>query len=101
MLICLDESELKGSNIVAYFGAKWMPSNKKILRNFDILSKKYNNIKFIYVDTDNFKDYCKRNAIECIPYYLLINPSKNIIEGINGMVLSAALKSKISEIFKE
>ncbi len=96
----LDEEELKGSNIVAYFGTRWMPANKRTLRNFENLSKNYQDIKFLYVDADNFKDLCKRNSIDCVPYYLLINPEKQIREGIKGMVLSAALKSKISEIFK-
>lgn len=100
MQLMLDEEDLKGSRIVAYFGARWMPANKRTLRNFELLSKNYQDIKFLYVDADNFKELCKRNSIESIPHYLLINSEKGIREGINGMVLSAALKSRISEIFK-
>lgn len=101
MQILLDENDIKKPRVVAYFGASWMPGNKRLLKNLDTLSKKYTDIIFYYVNCDDFKALCKRNSIDSVPYYLLINNETQTKEGIKGMILHAALKSKISEIFKK
>ncbi len=96
-IICEEDIKLNNGIKFLYFYALWMPFNKKMTRMISNLEQKYNNIEFLAINTDNFKNLCIKFNIKSIPTILIYN------EGIekhrvNGLVMSSALKNILNNI---
>jgi thiol-disulfide isomerase/thioredoxin len=100
MIFITDESELQLNNdaTVLYFYAPWMPFNKKMLLMISKIEEKYKNIIFYCIDTDSFKNLCKRFEIEEIPTTIIFKNKKEC-KKIKGIVMSSAFKSAFNDIF--
>ena len=63
MIFITSTDDVKDDKLIfLYFYANWLPLHKKMLLMLDKIEKKYNN-SFYAIDTDSFKEYCKR-AVE-------------------------------------
>lgn len=82
-----------------YFYSSWMPFNKKMLNMLSKCEIKYPNIDFFAIDVDFFKNICYRFNIETIPTIVILN-NGNLLKKINGIVMTSALKSAFSDIYK-
>jgi thioredoxin-like negative regulator of GroEL len=99
MLFITQESDLKfNSKCVLYFYATWMPFHKKMLLMIDKMEKKYTDIKIFAIDTDYFKNICKRFSIESIPVILMMCDGQEL-KRINGLIMTSALKHAFVEIY--
>lgn len=99
MIFITQEDELKiGEGIVGlYFYASWMPYHKKMMIMISKIEEKYNNIIFYAIDTDYFKNLCKRFEVTSIPTVII---RKNDIEAnrLNGIILTSAFRSAFVDI---
>ena len=93
------ESELQiNSGIQAiYFYANWLPFHKKMLNMISKIEDKYSNILFMAIDTDHFKNMCKRFNIESIPAIIIFKDGKEI-KRINGLLMTSAFRAIFADI---
>ena len=94
-----DEIKINAGIQAIYFYASWMPYHNKFLNMISKIEDKYKDIKFIAIDTDNFKNQCKRYSIESIPAVLVFKDGKEI-KRIIGLVMTSAFKSVFVDIYK-
>ena len=80
-----------------YFYAPWVPYNKKMLTMIAKTEKLYGDIAFLAIDTDNFKNLCRRFNIDSIPTILIFKDGKEI-KRINGIILTSAFNSIFNDI---
>lgn len=102
MLFVTDESELKLDCDIAvlYFYANWMPFNKKMLLMLSKIEEKNKNIIFYGIDTDVYKNLCKRFSVEEIPTIIALTYGKEI-KRVKGVVMASALKSAFNDILNK
>lgn len=101
MIFITDESEIQSdSKIIAlYFYSSWMPFHKKMMIMISKIEEKYNNIVFFAIDTDHFKNLCKRFDVSQIPTVIVKNNDKELTR-IIGLTLTSAFKSAFADICK-
>jgi len=97
MIFISEESDLNFDRMcVLYFYASWVPYNKKMLIMIDKMEQKYSNINFFAINTDNFKQLCKRFSINSVPTVIIFD--KKEVKRITGLVLTSAFKSAFADI---
>ena len=63
----------------------------------DKMETKFNNIKFIAIDVDQFINQRIRFNIHSIPTVIILNNGKEV-KRITGMILTSAFKSALADI---
>ena len=97
MIFISEESDLKFDKMCAlYFYASWVPYNKKMLIMIDKMEQKYSDVNFFAINVDNFKQLCKRFAINSVPTVVIFD--KKELKRITGLVLTSAFKSAFADI---
>lgn len=99
MFFITQEKDIQfNSKIVAlYFYASWMPYHNKMLTMIGKVEEKYKDISFLAIDTEHFKNLCKRFNVTFIPEVLVLVNGKEV-KRINGLVLTSAFKSAFVDI---
>lgn len=92
-----EEIQLSAGIQAIYFYASWLPFHKKSLVMIDKIEKKHTNVSFLAIDTDHFKNQCKRFSIDSIPTVIIFKNGKEI-KRLNGLVLTSAFKAAFSDI---
>ena len=94
-----NEEDLKLNNgiVCLYFYASWMPFHKKMIIMISKIEEKYKQIIFYAIDTDHFKNLCKKFEVSEIPTVIIKKDDKEI-NRINGLVLTSAFKSAFVDI---
>jgi len=67
-----------------YFYTSYIPFHKKMLIMIDKIEKKYN-IPFIAIDTDQFKNQCKRFSVVSLPTIIVFSGGTEI-QRIDGII---------------
>lgn len=88
-----DYNNIVDRNYCLYFYTKWMPYNKKMLSLIE-KTEKEQNVKFVGVDADKFKNLCKKYTINYVPQIVILNNNTDVFH-IKGVPLSATLKSSV------
>jgi len=101
MFFISNEEEIKYNKgyCVIYFFAHWMPYHKKMIIMIEKMNEKYPNNKYFAINTDNFKNQCKRFNIKSIPTVLIFRNGLEI-KRITGCVLTSAFTKAFADIFK-
>lgn len=103
MIFIIDPKEIKVSRCVygLYFYASWMPFHKKMLNMISNIEEKYKDksINFYAIDTDNYKDICKKYEVTSIPY-IIVGKNGKEVKRIDGVVMASAFKKVFSDIYK-
>lgn len=80
-----------------YFYAPWVPYHSKFIIMLDKMEKKYLDISFHAIDTDQFNSQCKRFSVDSIPTVLILKSGKEV-KRICGLTLTSAFKSVFADI---
>lgn len=96
-LVKEEELDINQPLIALYFYASWLPFHKKMMLMIEKIEKKFNNIKFIAINTDLFKSLNKRYSITNIPTVVILKDGKDV-KRINGIVLTSAFRSAFVDI---
>jgi thioredoxin-like negative regulator of GroEL len=80
-----------------YFYGSWMPYHKKLITIINKMQEKYEDISFFAIDVDQFPNQCTRFSIESVPTMLVLRQGKEI-KRINGVILTSAFRSALSDI---
>ena len=80
-----------------YFYASWMPYHSKFITMISKIEEKYKDISFSAIDTDEFRNQCKRFSINCVPTVIILKEGKEV-KRITGLVLTSAFKSAFADI---
>lgn len=80
-----------------YFYASWMPYHSKFITMIGKMEEKRKDMHFYAIDTDQFRNQCKRFAIDSIPTVLILQDGKEI-KRINGLILTSAFRSAFADI---
>jgi thioredoxin 1 len=99
MIYLIKEEDIIFNKInVLYFYASWMPYHKKMLIMIDKIEKKYNNIKFLAIDVDYYKNLCNRFNVFSVPTTIIFF-NGNELKRIVGLVLTSAFKKVFADIY--
>lgn len=100
MIFITDPKEINRNSVyVLYFYAPWMPFNKKMVTMINNIEEKYKKVTFYGINTDIFKDICKKYEVNSIPY-IIVYKNYNQLHRIEGLILTSALKKIFSDIYK-
>jgi thioredoxin 1 len=90
------ETELKENKIVVIdFFANWCPGCVRSAPEFARMSKIYNNVRFIKVNTDNSRAIASEYAIEALPTFKVITNKKEVasIVGFDKSIIISKLEA--------
>jgi thioredoxin 1 len=97
----LDEIPKTGCVVIDFF-ADWCGPCKKLGPEFSQLSNdtKYDNIKFLKVDSDKAEDLCKHYDVSALPTIIFIkdNEQISIIKGFNLKILISELDEMVKSL---
>lgn len=93
------EDLIRNNNVVVDFYASWCGPCKILAPIFDSVAKETENIIFIKIDIDRFKNIGNRYRIQSIPTLMFFKKSINPIIQINKVVSKTELKKIIHQYF--
>lgn len=85
MIFITDENEIQLKNYqLIYFYSSWFVFHSKMMFMLNLSELKYNNVSFLAIDVDEFKNQCKRFSINVVPTVLILKEGKEInrLEGV-------------------
>lgn len=93
MNFVIEESEVKLNEgfVSLYFYAPWMPFHKKCWIMIEKIEKEFP-IKFLAIDTDQFKGLTKRFNINSVPSFLIFKDGQEK-KRLIGYILTSAFKN--------
>ena len=101
MIFVIDEEEVKLNEgfTSLYFYAPWMPYHKKCMIMIEKMEEKFPQLKFLAIDTDQFKGLVTRFDVTSVPTFIVFSDGiekKRMV----GYILTSAFKSVFIDIFK-
>ena len=95
-----DELQISEGLSVIYFYANWMPYHKKMIVMIDKVHERFPKLKVFAVNTDNFKNQCKRYSVKNIPAVLAFRDGVEI-KRLTGCIMTSAFKKVFCDALKE
>ena len=100
MLFITNDDELRLDKPLQslYFYSSYLPFHKTFLTMISKMEDKHKDVSFYGVDTDHFKNQCKRFNVSSIPTVLLFKNGKEV-KRINGLTLTSAFRKAYADTF--